>query len=429
MVIAIIIGIVALLFIVGMFQKKEEQKIFREDKQLNGGFRSSFPILVEMLEGDLGMTLVADTGDDFFYQKEINSNNVSVGKFRIGRRIDYSRNNLLYTEFISSQGERNLGMPICFDGEKSKEEYKSFMKSSYTEIFKIVNILPDTMFFNYFLPNPNENSEVNNNIPSVIRDFSCTIEDGQIKKKPLTAKFYKNDRLIKNEKFDSGSFNISMYEKEDFFYKDGRVSSSICDNAQFTDTHWYFYNENSLLQKIETDSLYKKDQSTIRYISKTITYDDKNLILEENNMGSNGEIYETHINEYDVIGNPIVQIIGQGSSSKKHVNTFDNKRRILEQFISNKVKFYDPNKTVYFEYDDEKYIIRKTLKWSSLDNVYSFLTILYHDSNWRIQKEEEYNNEDELQNTISYLYNDMGLAKIENHNGDEIYIWTEFVFE
>jgi uncharacterized membrane protein len=153
MVFTIVIGIVLLALILGFFQKKEEQKSFREYSTSQGGFRSFFPVLVNMLEKDLEMALLTDSGDAFLYQKEIKISEAVLGYFRIGRKLDYSRNNILYTEFLTNGGDIVSGMQIGLEGEVHVEAYKTLIKKSYSELLQERVIVKSNTFFNYFSDN------------------------------------------------------------------------------------------------------------------------------------------------------------------------------------------------------------------------------------------------------------------------------------
>lgn len=426
MIFAIIIGIVALFFIVGLFQKKVQQKEFRKNIQLNGGFRSYFPNLTKMLEDDLNMSLVSDTGDNFFYQCDLKHNEYVIGKFRVGRKIDYSKNNLLYTELITDFGDKKDGLPICFEDDKPKEGYKELIKKSYSKIFENDSPkLDNIVFFNYFKTSVNQIEEIIENKSFAIKEFFYYYEGGEIKKELRSIKAYTNDKLSKSEHFDSNSGILSTNEKEEFFYKDELINYSILDNIFFINKNWHYYNDKKMLTQIETDSLHKEFQSTVRFTSKIITYNHKNLILEEKNMSSSGEVFSAYINEYDDSGNNITEIINEKYSFKKYLNKFNDENKLIEQVIYNQKKSLFPSETIFYEYDDPNNIIKKTLKYSS----YSFLTIQYYDNKNRIIKEDSYNTENKHTGTVNYIYDDTMLVKVENIRDSQVTAWTEFKYE
>ena len=147
----IIIAIVILLFVIGLLQKNSEQKADRHHNQQQGGLRALFPILTNMLEKDLKMRLMADTGDNFFYQKELEFNGTSLAIFRIGRRIDYTRNILLYTELLTNRSTRISGLPIIISDDVSVEEYKKWIYKSCEKVLEQKTYLLNIPFFKYLL--------------------------------------------------------------------------------------------------------------------------------------------------------------------------------------------------------------------------------------------------------------------------------------
>ena len=407
MLITIIVGIVVIFFIIGIVQKKEEQKTFRNYTQLSGGFRVSFPILCKILDDEFGMTLVTDTGDDFFYQMEVKYNFNLIGLIRIGRRIDYTKNNLLYADFITNQGDKKSGLPIRFDGETTEEEYKSFIQQSFSTIFDSNLYLTDKSFLNYFQKKDIEVLKSNRGSTIIIKEYSCSSSNpiGDI----VSTKTYIDNKLVK---YEEDIIKNRNYENEEYIYEGDVLKYTLTENEYFKMKNKYVYNSYGLLSEILTERYHKETENRREFISKSFTYNELNMLVEESHYGGNGEVFYYNTKTYDDLNNKIIEIVKNDGNYKRFENKFDAKGRIIKTlFFEKEVSFNSPTIEL-FEYDDEKYILDKIWKHNENSN----LTCIYHDSSWRILKELFYNGQNILYCRVDYQYANDKLVLKESAN-------------
>ena len=420
----IIVVIVIIFIILSIIQKNQEQKAFRLINQMNGGFRMSFPKLITLLEKDLEMGLVMDSGDHFFYQKDIVYNKIQIGKVRIGRKIEYSKSNLLYTLFIPNYGPEVAGVPISFEDDIATDLYKEYIKKSLLPVVNQSIELTNTPFFLcLFSDIVNSKDKTGTNI---LREYECFYQNALLTKLLKKTEIIKNGNTIKREIFRVNNSQSIFFSSEILFYEKNRISLIIEEDFYFILSNTYSYNENNLLYKIETDSQHKEFTSIRKYVSKTITYNENHLPLVEISFSSRGEIYDSITYQYDANNNRVFEEFVEGSSYKKFEYSFDNKNRVIEKKTYNK-KDGSPTITIY-EYDDINYELRITVKL--IYKLISSITILNYDSNWVIQKSENFLNGGNIGSKTFYTYVNSKINKIEGFDtNNNLDIINSYIYE